>query len=638
MSKKICGIVLINHHFCFSAAIRPVFLGAICCMFASVKYKFREISKLEITFWGTRGSIANACQETIRYGGNTSCVELRSNSGTVVVLDCGTGGFRLGQALLNAPDKAKRGHLLISHTHWDHIQGIPFFAPLFYADQHWDIYAPHGLNKTLKETLAGQMNYSYSPITPQDMGANIEHHELVEGVFTIDDIHVQTQFLNHPALTLGYRLEVDGASVVYACDHEPISKKAIPSEAELLGKESHHIEFLRDADIVIHDAQYLADEYEDKVGWGHSTVEYAVAVCKQAGVKKLVFTHHEPTRDDAAIDTIVNNIRESLSRENSPLEVEAAAECQTFKVVTAQVSDKPSARYERDARTQSALSKYEHTVLLTSVRAEPFAELDAAMRAENIQLLSFDDIGDLYANPPSLIIMDSQTPAHQIISLKEYKARCKEEGSAAAPIVSIAYPGENDRGVGLVEDWMVWPFSEQYARAKLRAWLLRASFQWQPARIPDNEEERLSALFDLGILRTGPEERFDRITRLAKKLFDVPIALISLVDRDTQWFKSCIGLDVDETPREVAFCAHAILEDAALIVTDTLLDERFADNPLVTGPPNIRFYAGCTIRTEGNHALGTLCLIDTRPRFMEPNMLKILGDLANLVEQEISTT
>lgn len=593
---------------------------------------------MDITFWGTRGSIANACQETIRYGGNTSCVELRSAAGTLVVLDCGTGGFRLGQALLKAEDKPTRGHLLISHTHWDHIQGIPFFAPLFYPEQHWGIYAPHGLNQTLRETLAGQMNYSYSPITLQDMGANIEYHELVEGVFTIEDIQVRTQFLNHPALTLGYRLEVDGAAVVYACDHEPISKKAIPSEQELLEKESHHIEFLRDADIVIHDAQYLAEEYEGKIGWGHSTVEYAVAVCLKAGVRKLILTHHEPNRDDASIDAIVDKVRESLRRNNEELLVEAAAECQTTTVMNAEPGNPKRPSDAPDARTRSALPGYEHAVLLTSIRAEPFATIDAALRAEGIELLSFDDVGDLEAEAPALIVMDSQTPAHEVIRLREYKEECGKRASEDVPIVAVVYSGEQDRGGDLVTDWMVWPFSEQYARAKLRAWVLRASFQWQPARVPDNEAERLDALRDLGILRTGPEERFDRITRLAAKLFAVPIALISLVDEDTQWFKSCIGLDASETSREVAFCAHAILDDEPLIVSDTLLDSRFADNPLVSGAPNIRFYAGCTIKSESHHALGTLCLIDTRPRYLEPNMVQILKDLAALVEQEIATS
>src|SRR5262252_534967 len=170
-------------------------------------------------FWGTRGSIAKPGPSTARYGGNTSCVEVRSAGGAVLVLDCGTGGHALGQALM-AARAGSRGHLLISHTHWDHIQGIPFFAPLFVPGSEWDIYAPRGFGQTLRDTLAGQMQYSYFPVGIEQLGATIRYHELVEGRLRIDDIEVTSRYLNHPALTLGYRIEADGVAMVYACDHE----------------------------------------------------------------------------------------------------------------------------------------------------------------------------------------------------------------------------------------------------------------------------------------------------------------------------------------------------------------------------------------------------------------------------------
>ena len=130
---------------------------------------------MKVTFWGTRGSIANGSAANVTYGGNTSCVEVRTNAGTLIVLDCGTGGFPLGQAIISSSSYPNRGYLLISHTHWDHIQGIPFFAPLFENERQWTIFAPSGLYQSLKETLAGQMNYTYSPITINDMGAQIEY-------------------------------------------------------------------------------------------------------------------------------------------------------------------------------------------------------------------------------------------------------------------------------------------------------------------------------------------------------------------------------------------------------------------------------------------------------------------------------
>lgn len=153
---------------------------------------------------------------------------------------------------------------------------------------------------------------------------------------------------------------------------------------------------------------------------------------------------------------------------------------------------------------------------------------------------------------------------------------------------------------------------------------------------PINEPQRLDTLRSLNVLDSAPEERFDRLTRLAKRLFGVPIALVSLVDADRQWFKSCIGLDATETSRDVSFCGHAILEDDILVVPDTLSDVRFHDNPLVTDAPNIRFYAGCPLTVVNGSKLGTLCLIDVNPREMSEDDLELLRDLARMAEQELS--
>ena len=156
-----------------------------------------------------------------------------------------------------------------------------------------------------------------------------------------------------------------------------------------------------------------------------------------------------------------------------------------------------------------------------------------------------------------------------------------------------------------------------------------------PSR-PINEAQRLDTLRSLHVLDTAPEERFDRLTRLAKRLFGVPIALVSLVDANRQWFKSCVGLDATETPRDISFCGHAILEDHILVVPDATADDRFHDNPLVTGAPNIRFYAGCPLTVVNGSKLGTLCLIDVNPREMSEDDLELLRDLARMAEQELS--
>ncbi len=153
---------------------------------------------------------------------------------------------------------------------------------------------------------------------------------------------------------------------------------------------------------------------------------------------------------------------------------------------------------------------------------------------------------------------------------------------------------------------------------------------------PKNEQARLSTLRSLQILDSDPEERFDCITRVSQKAFDVPIALVSLVDANRQWFKSKQGLDADETPRDISFCGHAILGDEVFVVEDASKDERFADNPLVTGEPNIRFYAGCPLKYLDGNSLGTLCIIDRKPHSPSPEELATLKDLAYMVEREIA--
>ncbi len=153
---------------------------------------------------------------------------------------------------------------------------------------------------------------------------------------------------------------------------------------------------------------------------------------------------------------------------------------------------------------------------------------------------------------------------------------------------------------------------------------------------PQDEETRLNTLKSLDVLDTEPEERFDRLTRMSKRLFGVPIALVSLVDENRQWFKSCVGLDVSETPRDISFCGHAILGSDIFVIPDAAKDERFADNPLVVNEPKIRFYAGCPLKSHNGSKLGTLCIIDREPRNLSEEDLETLRDLASMVERELA--
>ncbi|HVC53784.1 MAG TPA: GAF domain-containing protein [Stellaceae bacterium] len=583
---------------------------------------------MRVRFYGTRGSIATPGTATLRHGGNTSCVAVRSASGTLVLLDIGTGAAVLGRELMEAGGKL-RGHILIGHTHWDHIQGLPFFEPLFVPGNEWDIYAPRGLRQTLRDTLAGQMEYTYFPVELEQLGATIRYHDLVEGNFRVGDINVTAQYLNHPALTLGYRLQADGATVVYSCDHEPHSRALAIQGGEIEGQDRRHAEFLADADLVIHDAQYVASEFANKIGWGHSTVEYAIAVARFARAKRLALTHHDPLRTDAALDTLVAAIR---SRGDTPgLEVFAAAEGAEIEL-HGDTPAPPAGGFPADLAIESALVG--STVLIAMTTPERIATLTTALAHEDVQQLVVSPMEATAAvaareGPGLLVLEDTGDAAAAAIASAIRTLR------ADLPIVLVTA----DEGAALIadgafDDRLVEPFSPSYARARLRAALMRRACRWRRADKPRDEAQRITSLHRLEVIDTPPEERFDRIARLAAALFDLPIALISLVDRDRQWFKASCGLDARETPRDESFCAHAVLSREPLVIPDALLDARFAENPLVIGPPRVRFYAGCPLFLTDGSCIGTLCILDTRPRELDERGLALLRSMAELAMGE----
>jgi phosphoribosyl 1,2-cyclic phosphodiesterase/CheY-like chemotaxis protein len=595
---------------------------------------------MRVQFWGTRGSIAKPGPSTARYGGNTSCIEIRSARETLVIVDCGTGGHSLGQKLMSAAVKGLRGHILISHTQWDHIQGIPFFEPLFAPGNEWDIYGPKGLGQSLREALAGQMQYAYFPVTLDQCGAKIRYHDLVEGTFDIDDIKVSTRYLNHPALTLGYRFEADGVTVVYACDHEPHSRMLATGQGEISGQDLRHAEFVSGADLLIHDAQYTAEEYPDKIGWGHSPVEYVVNLGQHARVKRVALTHHDPLRDDDAIDRLVANVRTKLQRGASPLDVFAAVEGQIVEVAPSRPQDSARQAGDFQAETPIESALVEPSVLLGVADTKLAAALSEAIRAEGIHATLFSDIDEvkelIAKDRPSLAILEHDPPRIDGMDTCRAIRRQENNGEHRLPVVMIAGLEDSDSGVAAgVTDWLIKPFTSAYARTKIRAWVLRTACRWIRGTVPADEERRLASLRALRILDTDPDERFDRITRLASALFNAPIALVSLVDENRQWFKSCYGLNVKETSRDAAFCAHVVHDREPMVVPDTFLDARFAENPLVIGEPRIRFYAGYPLILNDGACIGTLCVFDTRPRPLEGADLARLRDLADLAMQEI---
>jgi phosphoribosyl 1,2-cyclic phosphodiesterase/DNA-binding response OmpR family regulator len=593
---------------------------------------------VEVTFWGTRGSIAKAGPTTVRYGGNTSCVSVRTEAGTLLVLDCGTGIHELGQTLTRDGGRVD-GHLLIGHTHWDHIQGLPFFAPLFGPGNRWHVYGPRGLDTSIDNTLAGQMQYTYFPVQLLDFAATIEYHDLVEGQFEIDDVIVTTQYLHHTALTLGYRIEADGVTVVYATDHEPTTTGAPRPDGidELNRVEAQHVAFLRDADLVIHDSQYLAEEYPEKVGWGHSTVEYAVAVARAADARRLALFHHDPTRTDDAVDALLARGRARARDTGFAGEVFAAAEGVTI-TLTSDGSPRPRPAAETAVRPP-ALAELDRAVLIAVATPDARAALQDAARAEGFDTFTcdgFDDVLHLVRTRQPPIVVLEATPGRSLDDLADDAREVVEsypEGATVSYLTTTTPPSRAIRPE--ITDWLVWPASQSQLRTKLRAWLLRRACRWQSAALPSTEDERVIALWDLGILDTEPEARFDRFTDVACSTFDVPIALVTFVDAERQWFKSHHGIDISETPRDESMCAHAILGTDVFVITDALRDDRFADNPYVARGPRLRFYAGVPLTLSGGHRVGTLCIMDHRPRVLDDSQVERLRDLGRMVEAEL---
>jgi phosphoribosyl 1,2-cyclic phosphodiesterase/DNA-binding NarL/FixJ family response regulator len=447
---------------------------------------------VRVQFWGTRGSIAKPGPSTTRYGGNTSCLEVRSARGTLVIIDCGTGGHSLGQKLMSGHAKGLRGNILISHTHWDHIQGIPFFAPLFSPDTEWDIYGPKGLRESLREALAGQMQYTYFPVTLDQCVANIRYHDLVEGAFTIDDIEVSTRYLNHPALTLGYRLQVDGATVVYACDHEPHSRVLATGDGDITGQDLRHAEFLEGADLLIHDAQYTAKEYPEKIGWGHSPAEYVVRLGQYAKVKSIALSHHDPLRDDDALDRLIANLRQK-----SALDVFAAFEGQVVEVAGSPTNGRPRCFGEFQAETPIEPTLLRPLVLLGLTDISASLAISEAARAEEISAKSFSTIEEvrmqMAERRPLLVVLEHDPPRINGMDMsRAIWAQANDHGHLV-PVIMVT--GQEDQAAGAaagVTDCLIKPITTAYARTKIRASLLKKACQWVSKGASTDQEGRAS--------------------------------------------------------------------------------------------------------------------------------------------------
>jgi phosphoribosyl 1,2-cyclic phosphodiesterase len=252
----------------------------------------------------------------VRYGGNTTCVEVRCGK-DIIILDAGTGLRQLGIALLEEFKRRPLNlSLLLSHTHWDHIQGLPFFGPIYESRCRLRIVGCEGARKGLEDALTGQMESTYFPVPFSRLPSNIEIEELKDFSFTIGNVLVRAHRANHPGVTVGYRLFSPDGIIVFFPDTEP--RKG--------GDDRALLDFVREADVLILDSQYDRPEYKTHTGWGHGCVDDSVALALKADVKKLVLFHHDPDHDDRKIDSFVKYARQLVAKAKSKMKVEAARE------------------------------------------------------------------------------------------------------------------------------------------------------------------------------------------------------------------------------------------------------------------------------------------------------------------------
>ncbi len=279
---------------------------------------------MKITLWGTRGSLPSPGPETVRYGGNTSCVEVRSDDGTLLVLDAGTGIRRLGNVVEPA---IRRIDILLTHLHMDHIQGFGFFGPLYRPDLEVHVYGPPSTTHDLRTRLTKYLSPPLFPVRLRDIPARLTLHDVPFGAFNVNGLRVETALISHPGPTVGYRISDRSGTLVYMPDHEPaLGAEEFPPAAEWTSGAG----LAAGADLLIHDTQYTLAEYQQHIGWGHSAIEHTVAFAAVAGVKRLLTFHHDPGHSDDMVDQMEQAVR----RRRFPFELIPGREDDTLTVAS----------------------------------------------------------------------------------------------------------------------------------------------------------------------------------------------------------------------------------------------------------------------------------------------------------------
>ncbi|MDQ6618966.1 MAG: response regulator [Pseudomonadota bacterium] len=438
---------------------------------------------MKVRFWGTRGSIATPGPGTTHFGGNTSCVEVTTNNGDLLIFDCGTGARELAGALMRRSNAPIHSNILLGHTHWDHIQGFPFFVPAFVKGNTVAIYGPEGSRVPLHDVLAGQMEFTYFPVDLTQLPAAITYHDLTEGIHTIGEVRVATQFLNHPAMTVGYRVEADGVVMVYLVDHEPFSDVLWRADAEpghidsiLHDGDRRHARFMAGADLVIHDAQYTPEEYPSKKTWGHSTYEYVVEIAAAAGVRRVALTHHDPGHDDQFVAGIEGKARALALERSTGLDVFCAYEgCELILEPHSGVTP-----FTSDAPVQPSLAQRSFRILVVDDQPDMLALITRALQDEHYTVTTANSgaegLKSIDAEMPDLVVLDYKMLGMDGMAVIK-ALRAKPETRTLPVVMLTAMNDEASTRAGFeagVTDYVTKPFSIPQLTARVRACLTRS--------------------------------------------------------------------------------------------------------------------------------------------------------------------
>ena len=289
-----------------------------------------------VRFWGTRGSIPTPGHTTKRYGGNTSCVEVRVD-GTLFICDGGTGLRELGMQLAQADNSPIEAHMLFSHMHWDHIQGFPFFVPAYSEKNQLNVYEVGDSQDRIKRLLHGQMQSDYFPVKFSELGARIRSRRLHPEGTDADGVEIGYFEQNHPGTSYAYSFSKGGQKLVYATDNEidltlANREESLASPGLTRRIPQAFVDFVRGADLLVADGQYTEDEYRQKVGWGHARANTVVDLAIQAGVGQCAIFHHDPMHSDAVVDQLISEANQRVSDQGAGTKIFGAREGLTIKL------------------------------------------------------------------------------------------------------------------------------------------------------------------------------------------------------------------------------------------------------------------------------------------------------------------